>query len=106
MRLSIAQVNLALHSTFAIFVKNLILMKKLSPDILPSHLTLLYAVFILLFGCTDFMYSQQSSVGLDFNILSTTDGFPTNEIQKVYQDGRDLCGLPRETDCAGTTDTR
>lgn len=86
MRLSIAQVNLALHSTFAIFVKNLILMKKLSPDILPGHLTLLYAVFILLFGCTDFMYSQQSSVGLDFNILSTTDGFPTNEIQKVYQD--------------------
>lgn len=86
MRLSRAQVNLALHSTFAIFVKNLILMKKLSSGILPNHLTLLYAVLILLFGRIDFMYPQQNRVGLDFNILSTTDGFPTNEIQKVYQD--------------------
>jgi His Kinase A (phosphoacceptor) domain./Two component regulator propeller./Y_Y_Y domain. len=36
----------------------------------------------------DSLYSQQQENGfeLQFKILSTTDGFPTNEIQKVYQD--------------------
>ena len=80
-------------------------MEKLS-GITPVHLTLLYAVLALLFGRMDFMYPQQNRFELDFNILSTTDGFPTNEIRKYTRTGKDLCGLPRETGCVDTTDTR
>lgn len=61
-------------------------MKKLSFNIASFRLTLLYFVFSLLFGHIDSIYSQQNSIELDFTILSTSDGFPTNEIQKVYQD--------------------
>ncbi|WP_298652678.1 hybrid sensor histidine kinase/response regulator transcription factor [uncultured Proteiniphilum sp.] len=61
-------------------------MKKLS-GILSIRLTLpFYTVFTLLFGCMDFLYPQQNRGEPDFKILSTTDGFPTNEIQEVYQD--------------------
>ncbi|MEA5126854.1 MAG: two-component regulator propeller domain-containing protein [Proteiniphilum sp.] len=61
-------------------------MKKLLPGNSPSYLTLVYAAFVLLFVRIDCMHSQQNPDGLDFNILSTSDGFPTNEIQKVFQD--------------------
>lgn len=47
---------------------------------------LLYAVSFLLFGRVDCIYPRQERIELDFNLLSTMDGFPTNEIQKVYQD--------------------
>lgn len=60
-------------------------MKKLS-GMNHAHLTLLHIVLPLLFGPISLVYSQAERVGLNFNILSTADGFPTNEIQKVFQD--------------------
>lgn len=55
---------------------------------LQSELTIFFAALVLLFAYMDTLYSQQQENGLQlqFKNLNTTDGFPTNEIQKVYQD--------------------
>jgi signal transduction histidine kinase/ligand-binding sensor domain-containing protein/DNA-binding response OmpR family regulator len=58
-------------------------MKKIS-GIMNIYLTLL--CIVLLFARIDYTYPQQYRIVLDFDILNTADGFPTNEIQKVYQD--------------------
>lgn len=54
--------------------------------IIPNHLILFCTVFTLLSVRIDCMYPQSDRIGLEFNVLSTANGFPTNEIQKVYQD--------------------
>lgn len=51
-----------------------------------DHFVLFYTVSVLLFCRIDCIYPQQNRFELNFNVLSTTDGFPTNEIQKAYQD--------------------
>ena len=56
------------------------------PCLISPHSTFIYALFALLFSCIDCIYSQQDGFDLDFTVLNTADGFPTNEIQKVFQD--------------------
>ena len=56
------------------------------PCLISPHSTFVYALLALLFSCIDCIYSQQDRLELDFTVLNTADGFPTNEIQKVYQD--------------------
>lgn len=60
-------------------------MKK-SIHTIPAPFKLFHVAFILLFGWINFMYPQHDGLDLDFNIINTTDGLPSNEIQKVYQD--------------------
>lgn len=49
---------------------------------------LLFCVGLFLFDCNGLLFSQSQRTlyNLEFKILNTTDGFPNNEIQKVYQD--------------------
>ena len=54
--------------------------------VVSPHLTWVYVFFLFLSTHADFVYCQRNSLELDFTVLNTADGFPTNEIQKVFQD--------------------
>lgn len=53
-----------------------------------SSMHRLYGLFItlFLFGCPLYSGDVSSLLQLDFRILNTTEGLPTSEVQKVYQD--------------------
>lgn len=51
-----------------------------------DHFVHIYILSALLLLRIDNIYAQQNRFDLNFSILTTSDGFPTNEIQKVFQD--------------------
>ena len=60
-------------------------MKKVS-CIRSIHLRLFILFVTILLSRVDFVQAQQDRMELVFEILNTTDGLPTNEVQKTYQD--------------------